>query len=50
MKASTVAWNDPDANGILLIIQKFFAAITAILKALGIVKDEETTAAPETQA
>ncbi len=44
--------NNPDANGILEIIKQFFAAITAILKALGIIKDdtEETTGDSSTQA
>ncbi len=42
--------NNPDANGILEIIKQFFAAITAILKALGIVKDDATTNAEGGQA
>lgn len=37
---ATFGINSPDANGILEIIRQFFAAITAILKALGIIKDE----------
>lgn len=38
---NTLGINSPDANGILEIIKQFFAAITAILKALGIIKDDE---------
>ena len=37
----TFGVNSSDANGILEIIKQFFAAITAILKALGIIKDKE---------
>ena len=38
---ATYGVNSPDANGILEIIKQFFAAITAILKALGIIKDDD---------
>ena len=37
-----------DANEILRIIKAFFDAILKVLKALGIVKDDEETTAPET--
>lgn len=40
-RMNTLGINSPDANGILEIIKQFFAAITAILKALGIIKDDE---------
>ena len=36
-----------DANEILQIIKAFFNAILNIFRALGIVKEEATTAAPE---
>ena len=51
-KMKNLSINNPDANGILEIIKQFFAAITAILKALGIVKDdtESTTKDPAAQA
>lgn len=49
-KMGNLSINNPDANGILEIIKQFFAAITAILKALGIVKDDATTNAAGGQA
>lgn len=38
---NTLSINSPDANGILEIIKQFFAAITAILEALGIIKKKD---------
>ena len=40
-RMNTLGINSPDANGILEIIKQFFAAITAILEALGIIKKKD---------
>ncbi len=49
-KMGNLSVNNPDANGILEIIKQFFAAITAILKALGIIKDDTDDSSGESDS